>query len=53
MNYNNGINIGANIVNGNLSKTFWGYIDEARISENIRYSGVYTIPSRSFGIDIC
>ena len=52
--YNNsGINIGANIINGNLSKTFWGYIDEARISENIRYSGVYTIPSRSFGIDIC
>jgi hypothetical protein len=50
--YNNsGINIGANIVNGNLSKTFWGYIDETRISENIRYSGVYTIPVRSFGTD--
>lgn len=52
--YNNsGINIGANIVDNNLSQTFWGYIDEARISENIRYSGVYTIPVRSFGIDTC
>lgn len=50
--YNNsGINIGANITSGVLSKTFWGYIDETRISENIRYSDVYPVPMRSFGIN--
>ena len=37
---------------GNSSTTFWGYIDEMRISNTARYSGAsYTVPTSEFSPD--
>ncbi len=47
------ISVGAIVSGQNLTTPFWGYIDEVRLSSTIRYSGVYTIPVRSFGINTC
>lgn len=47
------VDVGATVSGNILSSQFWGYVDELRISENIRYSGAYTIPFIPFGSQVC
>lgn len=49
------LDIGTRISTGNLDhRNIYGYIDEVRLSQLPRYSGVnYPLPTRSFGVNTC